>query len=114
MAFVTNIETDTLNNIDYRQVIYTDSHIQIALMTLDPGEDIPWEKHRGSQFIRVEKGHAEVRIENEGYYLNDGMAIVIPEHTRHYIRNWGDDLLQLYTIYSPPEHDEDEVVERED
>lgn len=113
MAFVTNIEHDTLNNIDYRQVIYTDERIQIVLMTLYPGEDVPLETHSGSQFIRVERGRAHIMIGAEAYDLSDGMIAVVPAHTVHYFKNSGDDLLQLYTIYSPPEHDEDEVVERE-
>jgi mannose-6-phosphate isomerase-like protein (cupin superfamily) len=114
MAFVTNIEKDTLNNIDYRQVIYTDSQIQIVLMTLYPGEDIPLEKHRGSQFIRVEKGNAHIMVGANGYDLSDGMVIVVPAEMAHYVKNKGIDPLQLYTIYSPPEHEEDEVVERQE
>lgn len=113
MAFVTNIEHDTLNNIDYRQVIYTDDHIQIVLMTLYPREDIPLEKHRGSQFIRVERGKAHIMVGSDGYDLSDGMVIIVPAQTAHYVKNSSDDLLQLYTIYSPPEHGEDEVVERQ-
>lgn len=109
-GFVTNIEDDTLKNINYRKIIYTDSQIQIALMTLYPNEDIPREKHKGSQFIRIESGSAEIIINGVLYTLHDGMIAVIPSNTWHYVRNVGAGLLQLYTIYSPPEH-EPELVQ---
>lgn len=106
LVIVTNIEKDTLSNKNYRKVIYTNDQIQIALMTLYPNEDIPKERHAGSQFIRVEAGNGIITIDQNTYILYDGMCAVVPPHTWHYVRNTSSNTpLQLYTIYSPPEHE---------
>jgi quercetin dioxygenase-like cupin family protein len=104
MAFFTNIETTTLRNTNYRKVIYTDHNIQIVLMNLQPGEDIPLETHTGTQFIRVEGGKGEAIVAGKKYALSDGGSITIPPHTKHYVKNTSDEPLTLYSIYSPPEH----------
>ena len=36
-GYVTNIERDTLANRDYRRVLFTGRHLQLVLMTLQPG-----------------------------------------------------------------------------
>lgn len=106
-GYKTNIERDTLTNTDYRKVIYTTPQMQLVLMSLIPGEDIPWEIHEHTtQFIRVESGRAVIKIEDSKYLLKDGDAVVIPNGTRHYVKNTGDVELKLYTLYSPPEHPE--------
>ncbi len=112
MDFVINIEKETLENDFYRNVIYTNDQIQLVLMTLYPGEDIPLEQHEGTQFIRIERGQCLIRIGLKNYNLGDGMIAIIPPHTRHYVKNTGNDLLKLYSIYSPPEHEEGLVEER--
>lgn len=55
-VFRTNIEKDTLKNTLYRKIIYTNINIQLVLMSLKPGESIPYEKHNGSQFFKIEAG----------------------------------------------------------
>ena len=107
-----DIEASTIKNDNYRQVIYT-GNFQLVLMSLKPGEDIPWERHDNlDQFIRVEAGLGQVKlilIENDihitrKYQLTDGSAVVIPAGTEHHIINTGNEDLKLYTIYSSPEH----------
>lgn len=107
-----DIEASTIKNDNYRQVVYT-GKFQLVLMSLKPGEDIPWERHNNlDQFIRVEAGlgQAELIVMENGtkitrkYQLTDGGAIVIPEGTDHHIINTGDVDLKLYSIYSSPEH----------
>ena len=44
-GYVTNIERDTLENDDFRRVLYTGPLSQLVLMTLQPGEDIGVEAH---------------------------------------------------------------------
>lgn len=107
-----DIETLTNENTDYRRVLYTSSSgkTQLVLMSLKPGEEIGMEKHENAdQFIRIEKGSAEVQY---GTYenniatkpLKNGSAILIPANTYHNIINKSDQDLKLYTIYSPPQH----------
>ena len=63
-GYVDNIEQRTIENDDFRRVLYTGKNIQRVLMTLKPGEEIGEEVHEDrDQFFRVEEGQGEVRIE---------------------------------------------------
>lgn len=101
-----NLEKETLENNNYRKVIYTNpGGMQLVLMSLKIGQDIGSEVHHDiDQFIRVEKGNALAIINNIKYELNDGYSIMIPKGSNHNIINTGNTELKLYTIYSPPEH----------
>lgn len=105
-GFTTNIEEDTLENEDYRRVLYTGEHTQLVLMTLQPGEEIGLETHPElDQFIRVEAGAGRAVLDDEETTLEDGDIVVIPAGVEHNVTNTSDDTaLRLYTLYSPPEH----------
>ncbi len=105
-GFVTNIERDTIENDDFRRVVYTGPNIQLVLMTLQPGEEIGLETHtEHDQFIRVERGTGMVVIDGREHGVEDGSAAVIPAGAAHNVINTsGSDPLRLYTLYAPPEH----------
>jgi mannose-6-phosphate isomerase-like protein (cupin superfamily) len=111
-GFVDNIESLTVENSDFRRVIYTGKEMQLVLMTLRPGEEIGEEVHPDrDQFFRVEQGEGEVLIDGSRSRIKSETAIVVPAGARHNVRNTGRELLKLYTIYAPPEH-ADGVVQR--
>jgi mannose-6-phosphate isomerase-like protein (cupin superfamily) len=111
-GYVTNIEKDSLDNNDFRRVLYTAKHSQLVLMSLRPKEDIGEETHNLDQFIRVEAGRGVSILDGVRHQISDGSAVVIPAGTRHNIVNESDtEELKLYTLYSPPEH-RDGVVHR--
>jgi len=111
-----NIEQDTLKNKAYRRVVYTvdgtkkpaTRGMQLVLMSLAVGESIPCEVHGdiGAQFIRIESGRGQLTInDQQRYTLTDGIAVTIPNGTRHCIENIDSKRpLKLYSIYTPPEH----------
>jgi len=100
-----NIEVSSIKNKAYRDVQYTDRHMQVVLMTLKPREKIGMETHQGAQFFRVEKGSGLAIIEDKWYILVDGAALTVPSGWRHDIINTSyTNSLHLYTIYSPPQH----------
>ncbi|MCD6031550.1 MAG: cupin protein [Thermomicrobiales bacterium] len=105
-GFSTNIETKTLENDNFREVLYTAPHSQLVVMTLQVGEEIGQETHDDrDQFIRVESGQGEAILDGERHALSDGSAVVIPAGTEHNVVNTSpSEPLRLYTIYSPPEH----------
>lgn len=104
-GFIGDIEDLTKKNEDFRRVLYTGPHLQLVLMSLQPGEDIGEEVHEeNDQFIRVEEGKGEVLIDGKRTPLEDDIAVVIPAGARHNVINTGDGPLKLYTIYGPPEH----------
>lgn len=106
MAYIDNIERETLDNENFRRVLYTASHSQLVTMSLRPGEEIGEEVHDNvDQFFRFEKGQGKVVIEGEETPVSNGYAVVIPAGTKHNVINTSDsEQLKLYTIYSPPNH----------
>jgi len=110
MAYIVNIEQETLNNENFRKVLYTAKNSQLVLMSLAPSEDIGEEVHTLDQFIRIEKGDGLAVLDDVQNEIHDDFAIVIPAGTKHNIINTSTDApMKLYTIYSPPEH-QDGVV----
>lgn len=104
-GFVTNIEEGTLNNNDFRRVIFTAPHSQLVLMALQPGEEIGAETHDNvDQFFRIEAGTGKVIIAGQEHEISDGSAVVVPAGDEHNVINTGTEILKLYTIYSPPNH----------
>ena len=98
-----NIEKQTAKNKAYRKILKTTKQMQLVLMYIPTGKDIPKETHKNvSQFIRIESGRGVAYIGNVRYNLKDGDALIIPPNTPHYIKST--DNLKLYTIYAPPEH----------
>ena len=95
-GFYTNIEQETLENQNFRKVLYTAKGLQLVLMALQPNEDI-WAEihHENDQFFRFESGTGEVQVN----------VIIVPAGAKHNVTNTSDsELLQFYTIYSPAHH----------
>lgn len=104
-GFHDDIQNDTLENENFRKVLYTAKNIQLVLMTLQPGENIGMENHESDQFFRFEGGTGQCVINGNKYDVKDGDSILIPGGSEHDIINTSDEeLLQMYTLYSPPNH----------
>ncbi|MBP9758870.1 cupin domain-containing protein [Candidatus Dojkabacteria bacterium] len=105
-GFKDNIEKLTNENNDFRHVLYTGKHSQLVLMTLQPLEEIGVEVHvDNDQFFRFESGKGKVIIDGNEYEVTDGDAVVIPAGAKHNIINTSsEELLKMYTIYSPAHH----------
>ena len=112
-GFCDDIERLTIDNEDFRRVLYTARHLQLVLMTLPPGCDIGEEVHEDrDQFFRIEEGEGVVKIDGVDNRVRDDYAVIVPAGARHNVINTGDAPLKLYTIYGPPEH-RDGVVHRD-
>jgi mannose-6-phosphate isomerase-like protein (cupin superfamily) len=105
-GFNSNIEKDTIDNGNFRKVLYTSKHSQLVLMSLKPKEEIGLEVHPDNdQFFRFEKGQGQCIIDGNEYAVADGSAIVVPAGANHNVINTSDtEDLKLYTIYSPAHH----------
>ena len=101
-----NIEKETLENTNFRKVLYTGKHSQLVLMNLKPNEEIGMEIHADNdQFFRFEKGEGKCIIDGNFYELKDGSVIMVPAGAEHNIINTSSsEDLKLYTIYSPAHH----------
>jgi mannose-6-phosphate isomerase-like protein (cupin superfamily) len=105
-SFKNNIEKLTLENNNFRKVLYTAEHCQLVLMSLKPKEDIGVEIHPDNdQFFRFEAGHGKAIIDGNEYDLADGDAVIVPAGAEHNIINVSEtEELKMYTIYSPAHH----------
>lgn len=105
-GYYVHLEQETVENADFRRVLYTGSQIQLVLMSLRPGEDIGLETHpENDQFFRFDEGEGKVVINGNEYTVTDGDAIIVPKGAEHNIINTSSDTdLKFYTIYAPAHH----------
>ncbi len=104
-GYCDNIERQTVDNQDFRRVLYTGHNLQLVLMTLQPGDEIGEEVHEDrDQFFRIEQGDGVIDIDGRENPVEDDFAVIVPAGARHNVRNTGSAPLRLYTIYAPPEH----------
>ncbi|MFG6146885.1 cupin domain-containing protein [Halobacillus sp. B23F22_1] len=108
---VIDIDAASKENDTFRTALWTGKHLQVTLMSIEPGSDIGLEVHPDvDQFLRVEEGEGFVQMgprENQLDFeadVEDDFAIMVPARMWHNLTNTGDTPLKLYTIYAPPEH----------
>jgi mannose-6-phosphate isomerase-like protein (cupin superfamily) len=111
LGWVGNVETETLENTNFRRVIFTGDRVQLTVMRLAPGEEIGVEMHDHlDQFLRIEQGRGRVTFGrskdqvDEEHDVADDWAIVVPGGIWHNVVNTGTADLKLYSLYAPPEH----------
>ncbi|WP_234402384.1 cupin domain-containing protein [Oceanobacillus damuensis] len=109
--FIVDIEEATKQNNTFRTALWTGSHLQVTVMSINAGEDIGLEVHPSvDQFLRIEQGEGLVQMGNReddlDFQVNvyDDYAIMVPAGKWHNLTNTGNKPLKLYTIYAPPEH----------
>jgi mannose-6-phosphate isomerase-like protein (cupin superfamily) len=110
-GWVGDIQTLTLDNTNFRTVLYTGPNLQLTVMCLAAGEEIGVEMHDHlDQFIRVESGQARVTLGPSAtdvavaHEIADDWAMIIPGGTWHNVINTGGAELRLYSLYAPAEH----------
>src|SRR6187455_3282314 len=102
-----NIETLTLENENFRKVLYTAKFSQLVLMSLKPTEEIGEEIHDVDQFFRIEKGNGTAVIDGISQTIADGDVVIVPAGAKHNVINTSaTESLKLYTLYCPPHHRE--------
>ena len=94
----------SVENLDFRRVLYTAKNCQLVLMSLNPTEELGMEVHKLDQFFRVEEGSGEAILDGVRRPISAGFAIVVPAGANHNIVNTGNIQLKLYTLYAPPNH----------
>lgn len=103
--YVANIEEETLKNDFFRKEIFTGEHLQITVMSIQPGQDIGIETHpHTDQFLRVEQGSGKAIIGGQEYEVSDAFGITIPAGMEHNVINTGTVAMKMYSIYTPPNH----------
>lgn len=110
--FHTDLNYETKNNKNFREVISTTPNMQLVLMSMKPNTNLGPEIHPYiTQFIKIEQGNGYAMIENHKYELFPGAAVIIPLNTIHDIYNTSKtENLKLYTVYSPPNHSYNKII----
>lgn len=119
--FSKNIDQETIENNFYRKVIYSKIGSQVTVQTLNPGEDIPFEKHHSThQAFKFVRGEGEVvtynprKREKKVYVLGEDSFVVVPRNTWHYVKNTSkEERLQFYAIYSNEVHNPNLLEKRQ-
>ena len=116
LGWVGNVEGETLENTNFRTVLFTGDRVQLTVMRLAPGEEIGVEMHDHlDQFLRVEQGSGRVTFGRsadeveETHEVEDDWAVIVPGGVWHNVINTGTGDLKLYSLYAPPEHPADTV-----
>lgn len=104
-GYIANIEKISLENENFREVLYTARNSQLVVMSLAPQEEIGAEVHHLDQFIRCEAGAGKAILDGIEHEIRDGFVVIVPAGAKHNIINTSPEKpLKLYTLYSPPNH----------
>jgi mannose-6-phosphate isomerase-like protein (cupin superfamily) len=103
-GYISNIEKLSLENENFRKVLYTDKNTQLVLMSLLPDEDIGEEIHDVDQFLRIEQGTGKAILNDVPHDISDGSVVIVPAGTKHNIINSNSGSMKLYSLYMPPHH----------
>ena len=108
---VLDIEDETLSNETFRTTVWTGEHLQLTVMSIEPGDDIGLEVHPDTdQFLRIERGRGRCQMgpakDDLGFDepVGDDWVVLVPAGTWHNITNVGDEPLKVYALYAPPAH----------
>ncbi|QLQ14857.1 MAG: cupin domain-containing protein [Micropruina sp.] len=109
--YVLDIEAATLANPYFRSTLWTGEHLQLTVMSIPVGGDIGLEVHpENDQFLRLEQGRGLVEMGPAEHDLSfreevgADWVVLVPAGTWHNITNIGDEPMQLYALYGPPDH----------
>lgn len=100
--FHRNIVALACENDVFRRVLVTTEKTQLVLMAIPPGGDVGEHEHANTEQLLFCSGQAVLEGARSAFVPGD--VLVIPAGTRHNVRNTGEELLRLYTVYSPPNH----------
>ena len=88
----------------FRRVLWTGTHTQLVIMTIQPGSEIGDEVHEANdQILSLVSGVGKAVVDGREPRGEAG-RVVVPARVRHHFLNDGANPLVLYTVYGPPEH----------
>ena len=106
-----DLETATVENENYRTVVWTGAYLQVTLMSIPVSGAIGLERHpQTDQFLRVDRGRGRCVMGPAADQLTfaqdvtDGWSIQVPAGTWHDVINTGKKPMRLYAIYAPSHH----------
>jgi mannose-6-phosphate isomerase-like protein (cupin superfamily) len=104
-AFHANVRRLIRENPVFRRVLATSDHCQLAVLSLEPHEDIGEEIHTADQIFLFLAGHGEIVLDGRRTHVLTDDIVVVPGGVRHNVVNLGGELLRLLAIAAPPSHE---------
>ncbi len=94
----------SLENDNFRKVLFTNTHSQVVLMSLLPGEEIGAEIHQVDQILFFTYGIGVAVVGGETHVVRAGDLVEVPAGTEHNFINGTEEVMKLFTVYAPAEH----------
>lgn len=105
MSYIANTYQDTLENDNFRKVMFTGAKSQLVVMSIPPGGEIGTETHdHVEQTLFNLKGSAKAILNGEEKDFLEGFVFVVTPGTQHNVINSGDTDLKICTVYTPANH----------
>lgn len=105
MLYQENIKKAAKRNEAFRRVLSTGKKSQLVLMAIPEGEDIGAEVHPATdQILFIVEGEGKAVVNGKTFKVGENDVVFVPAGARHNLINSGDEVLKLFTVYSPPEH----------
>ncbi len=103
--FAEDIKKLTIENSNFRRVLYTGAHSQIVAMCIPVAGDIGEETHANvDQILIFVNGKGQAMVNGEEKFVEKHDVVYVPAAALHNFKNIGDEELKLFTVYSPPQH----------
>ncbi len=105
MSYVGNIQRETVENTNFRKVVFTGAKSQLVVMSIPPGGEIGEEMHEHvEQTLFFLSGSGTAYLNGAASAVGPGSVVVVTPGTRHNFVNTGAEPLKVYTVYAPPNH----------
>jgi mannose-6-phosphate isomerase-like protein (cupin superfamily) len=105
MSHIQNMRVQAMVNTDFRKVIETGQHMQVALMSIPPGGEIGEEVHQDSdQVLYIIDGAGTAVLDGMSTIFNSGDLVIVPAGMRHNFITQDGNAMKLIVTYSPPHH----------
>jgi mannose-6-phosphate isomerase-like protein (cupin superfamily) len=103
--YYTSLQSDTLTNSSFRQVLHTTRNMQIGLMCLDANVETGDEEYNVDQFFYFVEGYGQMEIDDEEFDVREGEGVIVFAGSKHNILNTSaNNELRFFKVYSPPQH----------
>jgi mannose-6-phosphate isomerase-like protein (cupin superfamily) len=105
MSYITNVIKKTLENVNFRTVLFTGAKSQLVVMNIPVGGEIGEETHSHvEQTLFFQSGKAQAELDGKVTDVGAGDVVVVTPGTKHNVINTGAEALLLYTVYAPANH----------
>jgi mannose-6-phosphate isomerase-like protein (cupin superfamily) len=110
MSYQANITQETVNNPNFRKVLFTGKKSQLVAMTIPAGGEIGEETHENvEQTLFFLSGTGKAILDGVETPVGEGDVTVVTPGTKHNFVNTGKDEMKVYTIYAPANHIEGRI-----